>query len=105
MLNSTKNAACSTVSDNSQGTPIVKSLSTPAKFTTAEGTPAKTLSTPAKLMNVTPALQRQKRSFYMSPVDDSARSPDKLVRCWCIGAVLPPPRQVNSSLESFSSPT
>ncbi|XP_059626009.1 CDT1-like protein a, chloroplastic [Cornus florida] len=46
---------------------------------TIQFTPAKLASTPAKLMNTTPALQPPKRSC-MSPDDDSTSSPVKLVR-------------------------
>ncbi|CAK9163795.1 unnamed protein product [Ilex paraguariensis] len=44
-----------------------------------QGTPANHVSTPAKLMSVTPALQPPKRHC-MSPDDDTTRSPNKLVR-------------------------
>ncbi|XP_057966065.1 CDT1-like protein a, chloroplastic isoform X2 [Malania oleifera] len=44
-----------------------------------QGTPAELVSTPAKLMTVTPAMQPPKRS-YMSPDDSSTSSPKKLVR-------------------------
>ncbi|CAL5432733.1 unnamed protein product [Camellia sinensis] len=43
-----------------------------------QGTPAKLVSTPLRLMSATPALQPQKRCF-MSPDDDSTSSPRKLV--------------------------
>lgn len=45
----------------------------------AEGTPAKLTSTPAKLMTSTPLLQPTKRC-YMSPDGESIESPRKLVR-------------------------
>lgn len=59
-------------SENGSPTEIAKINSTPAK-------PAKPASTPARLMNVTPALHPQKRC-YMSPEDDSTSSPNKLAR-------------------------
>ncbi|KAF5936725.1 hypothetical protein HYC85_024231 [Camellia sinensis] len=43
-----------------------------------QGTPARLVSTPLRLMSATPALQPQKRC-YMSPDDDSTSSPRKLV--------------------------
>ncbi|KAI8569644.1 hypothetical protein RHMOL_Rhmol02G0293200 [Rhododendron molle] len=46
---------------------------------TIEGTPAKLVSTPVKLMSATPALRTPKRS-YMSPDDYSTASQNKLIR-------------------------
>jgi len=51
----------------------------PTKIVKINSTPAKLASTPARLMNVTPALHPPKRC-YMSPEDDSTSSPNKLVR-------------------------
>nr|GMD73055.1 CDT1-like protein A, chloroplastic [Ipomoea batatas] len=49
-------------------------------FLAAEGTPTKLASTPAKPMSSTPAIRPPKRC-YMTPEDnDSAKSPNKLVR-------------------------
>lgn len=53
--------------------------SSPAGIASISGTPAKLNSTPAKLMASTPALQTPKRC-YMSPDDNSNKSPNKLVR-------------------------
>ncbi|VFQ59703.1 unnamed protein product [Cuscuta campestris] len=43
-------------------------------------TPAKLVSTPAKVMTSTPALAPPPKRCYMSPEDDSAKSPNKLAR-------------------------
>ncbi|CAK9150018.1 unnamed protein product [Ilex paraguariensis] len=66
-------------------TPVKKIDSTmtedylPMGTVSIEGTPAKLISTPAKLMSVTPGLQPPKRCC-MSPDDDSTRSPNILAR-------------------------
>lgn len=84
-LTSTKNKVSSLASDSIQVTPVKSSskssklFTTPAKLTGDEGTPAKSLSTPAKLMSATPVLQPPKRC-YMSPDADTISSPNKLVR-------------------------
>ncbi|KAH7517359.1 hypothetical protein FEM48_Zijuj09G0055300 [Ziziphus jujuba var. spinosa] len=57
---------------------VNKEDGSPVKNASIHSTPAK-LSTPARLMTATPALQPPKRC-YMSPVDDSTCSPNKLVR-------------------------
>jgi len=49
------------------------------KTVDAMSTPAKFVSTPARLMSATPALKPPKRSF-MTPDDNSTSSPDKLVK-------------------------
>lgn len=51
----------------------------PTEIAKINSTPAKLAFTPGRLMNVTPALHPPKRC-YMSPEDDSTRSPNKLVR-------------------------
>lgn len=84
-LTSTKNEVSSTASESIHVSPVksfsksLKLLTTPAKPTGAEGTPAKSLSTPEKLMSATPVLQPPKRC-YMSPDADTISSPNKLVR-------------------------
>lgn len=57
----------------------LKNDDSPQKMSSFESTPAKLASTPARLMAATPVLQPPKRSF-MSPEDDCASSPHKLVR-------------------------
>lgn len=54
---------------------VCSSVRTP----TIQGTPAKHILTPVKLMSATPALQPPKRC-YMSPDDDSTSSPNKSVK-------------------------
>ena len=49
------------------------------KSVDAMSTPAKLVSTPSRLMTITPALPPPKRQF-MSPDDNSSSSPNKLVR-------------------------
>ncbi|GMY06218.1 CDT1-like protein b [Fagus crenata] len=51
----------------------------PTEIGNINSTPAKLASTPARMMNVTPALHPSKRC-YMSPEDDSTSSQNKLVR-------------------------
>ncbi|KAF8006379.1 hypothetical protein BT93_K0624 [Corymbia citriodora subsp. variegata] len=58
---------------------LLKTDDSPQKISSFESTPAKLASTPARLMAGTPTLQPPKRSF-MSPEDDCASSPHKLVR-------------------------
>ncbi|KAL3717327.1 hypothetical protein ACJRO7_008841 [Eucalyptus globulus] len=65
---------------------LLKTADSPQKISSLESTPtklastpAKLASTPARLMAATPQLQPPKRSF-MSPEDDCASSPHKLIR-------------------------
>ncbi|XP_030542456.2 CDT1-like protein a, chloroplastic [Rhodamnia argentea] len=58
---------------------LLKNDDSPQKISSFESTPAKLASTPARLMAATPELQPPNRSF-MSPEDDCASSPHKLVR-------------------------
>lgn len=69
-------------SHHPNATPVKKDLhlsKVEGSFLTAEGTPTKLASTPAKLMSSTPVLRPPKRC-YMTPEDKSAKSPNKLVR-------------------------
>ncbi|KAL2510803.1 CDT1-like protein a [Abeliophyllum distichum] len=53
--------------------------SSSSEMSTIQGTPAELAYSPAELMSSTPVLQPPKRR-YMSPIDDSFRSPSKLVQ-------------------------
>lgn len=59
--------------------PLEGKGSYPIKVDSKQSTPAKLVSTPARLMIGTPALHQPKRC-YMTPENDSASSPNKLTR-------------------------